>query len=361
VDGIAIEWHVGEMSEKTPVASGAAEPVARDNRELAAQLEPYRTELTGYCYRMLGSAFEAEDAVQESMVRAWRAIDDFEGRASLRSWLYRIATNVCLSMVGARQRRARPMDFGPARSAESALGTALDEATWLEPVPDGLVVPTSANPAELALSRETIRLAFVAALQLLPPKQRAALILHEVLHWKATEIGELLETSVASINSALQRARATLSAHSSESEEAVFTKPKARAAKYGQVDAAQEALLGRYVEAFERWDVESLVSLLHEDATLSMPPYALWLRGPSELRKWWLGPGSRCAGSRLIPLSANGLPAFAQYKPMGEEGNLAPFAIHVLEIEDGRLVGHNSFLDAARLFPLFGLPLRPAQ
>jgi len=346
------------MADDRPLVNGLpAKPASVEDRELSQRMEQHRVELTGYCYRMLGSAFEAEDAVQETLVRAWRAFDEFEGRASLRSWLYRIATNVCLSMVGARQRRARPMDFGPAWSADSSLGTALDEATWLEPVPDGLVLPKSESPAERMLSRETIRLAFVAALQLLPPKQRAALILHEVLHWKASEIGELLGTSVASVNSALQRARATLSAHGSESEQAVFSTPAARAARGAELAREEQALLGRYVEAFARWDVESLVSLLHEDATLSMPPYALWLRGPDQLRKWWVGPGSKCAGSHLVELSANGLPAVAQYKPSEPEGKLLPFAIHVLELEQGRIVGHNSFLDAVRLFPLFGLPL----
>jgi RNA polymerase sigma-70 factor, ECF subfamily len=315
-------------------------PPALDKR-----LEQHRVALTGYCYRMLGSAFEAEDAVQETMVRAWKGYASFEGRSSLRSWLYRIATNVCLSMVGARQRRARPMDLGPAMSAESALGAALDEATWLSPVPDSWVVPDG-DPLQQVSSRETVRLAFVNALQLLPAKQRAALILAEVLQWSANEVADLLGSSVASVNSALQRARATLAAQQPDSSQ--IARPQ---------DAQQAALLGRYLDAFERWDVEGLVSLLHEDATLSMPPFALWLQGPDEVRKFWYGPGSACKDSKLVAVTANGMPGFAQYKRA--DGKLTPWAVHVLEIVDGRIVGHNSFLDAARLFPLFGLPLEP--
>src|SRR5262247_4559372 len=190
-------------------ASGTQSAAAYD----AGELERYRMELTGYSYRMLGSAFDAEDAVQETMVRAWRNFDQFEGRAALRSWLYRIATNVCLDMLGGRQRRARPMDLASPQPAEAnLLGAPLPETTWILPIPDGRVLATESDPAELAVARESIKLAFVAALQHLPPKQRAVLILREVLRWQATEVAELLETSVASVNSALQRARATLDA-----------------------------------------------------------------------------------------------------------------------------------------------------
>src|SRR5436853_3255554 len=185
---------------------------ARVDSELELRLEQHRAELTGYCYRMLGSAFEAEDAVQETLVRAWRSFDRFEGRSLLRSWLYSIATNVCLDMLRGSQRRARPMDLGPAGTADGPLGDTLPEATWIQPIPDGHVLPANADPADLAVSRETIRLAFVAALQYLPPRQRAVLILREVLRWKATEVAELLDTTVASVNSALQRARSTLAA-----------------------------------------------------------------------------------------------------------------------------------------------------
>ncbi len=311
--------------------------------ELAPRLEQHRVELTGYCYRMLGSAFDAEDAVQETLVRAWRGFEKFEGRSSLRSWLYRIATNVCLTMLDSRKRRARPMDFGPAGNADSALGEAHAEVTWLEPIPDARVLPTVGDPADLAVARESIRLAFVAVLQHLPARQRAVLILREVLQWSAAETAGLLGSSVASVNSALQRARATLATH-----DLAATDP---------LGADQQGLLDRYADAFERYDIESLVALLHEDAVLSMPPYALWMRGPIEIRKWWVGPGHGCAGSRLIPVTANGLPAFGQYRPSGPGGRHEPFALQVLEFSGGRIVGYNAFLDTARVFPLFGLPL----
>jgi RNA polymerase sigma-70 factor (ECF subfamily) len=319
----------------------------RDAEELDVRLEQHRAELTGFCYRMLGSAFDAEDAVQETLVRAWRSFDRFEGRAALRSWLYRIATNVCLDMLNGRERRARPMDLGPAQTASAPLGPPLPEAAWILPVPDGRVLPADGDPAEVALSRETIRLAFVAALQQLPPRQRAVLILREVLRWKADEVAELLDTSVASVNSALQRARSTLAA--SEMSDSDPFEP---------LDEDQRALLARYVDAFERYDMESLTTLLHEDATQSMPPYDLWLRGRDDVIRWWFGPGAGCRGSRLLPTVANGLPAFGQYRPSRQGGGHEPWALQVLEISAGRIVGFNAFLDTAALFPLFGLPAR---
>jgi RNA polymerase sigma-70 factor (ECF subfamily) len=319
-------------------------PAARpSSAELERQLEGHRRELTGYCYRMLGSSFEAEDAVQETMVRAWRSLDRFEGRSSFRSWLYRIATNVCFDMLNGTQRRARPMDLGPAGSAESLLGPVLGESTWVLPMPDGRVVPDDADPAEQAVARESIRLAFVNALTHLPPRQRAVLILREVLRWKADEVAELLDTSTASVNSALQRARATLSTVSLDD-----TDP---------VDDEQQALLARYADAFERYDMEALVALLHEDATLSMPPYALWMRGHDNIRNWMLGPGHGCRGSRLVPTMANGTPAFGQYRPSGPGGRHEPWALQVIEVREGKIVALNAFLDTANLFPLFGLPL----
>ncbi|MGP3984903.1 sigma-70 family RNA polymerase sigma factor [Streptomyces sp. KR80] len=311
------------------------------------RLEQHRVELTGYCYRMLGSAFEAEDAVQETMVRAWRAFDRFEGRSALRSWLYRIATNVCLDMLNGSKRRARPMDLSSPSSASSALSPPLPEVTWVEPMPDGRVLPEVGDPAELALARESVRLAFVAALQHLAPRQRAVLILREVLAWKASEVAELLGTTVASVNSALQRARATLAA--SEVTAADPADP---------LDEDQRALLARYVDAFERYDMDLLTAVLHEDATLSMPPYDLWLRGRGEIRAWMLGTGIGCRGSRLVPVLANGSPAFGQYRPGGPDGGFEPWALQVLEVSDGRITGLNSFLDTAHLFPLFGLPSR---
>jgi RNA polymerase sigma-70 factor, ECF subfamily len=324
----------------TDGASARAATTAPD--DLDVQLEQHRTELTAYAYRMLGSAFEAEDAVQETFLRALKGYEGFEGRAALRSWLYRIATNVCLDMVGGKERRARPMDLAAAKPADTPLGEPLPEVTWILPVPDDRVVPEDGDPAEVAESRESIRLAFVAALQHLPPKQRAVLILHEVLRWKASEVAELLETSVASVNSALQRARATLQAIDVDA----VSEP---------VDEEQRALLARYVDAFERYDMDSLTSLLHEDAAWNMPPYELWLQTHDDIREWCLGTGIGCRDSRLIPTTANGAPAFGQYKPAAD-GGLEPWSLQVLEISGGRIAGITFFLDTARLFPLFGLP-----
>ena len=315
-------------------------------RPSSADLDQYRAELTGYCYRMLASPFEAEDAVQETLLRAWRSLDRFEGRAALRSWLYRIATNVCLDMLNARERRARPMDLGPAREPVEANLNALPEATWIQPVPDALVTPAEGDPAEVAVARETVRLAFVAALQHLPPRQRAVLILCEVLRWKASEVAELLDTSIASVNSALQRARSTLAGSN------------VNASDPGALTDDDRALLARYVEAFERYDIDALTSLIHEDATQSMPPYDLWLHGRDDIFAWWLGPGIGCRGSRVIPVgSANGSPAFGQYKPSPDDGH-EPWALQVLEVSGGRIVEFTFFLDTETLFPLFGLPAR---
>ena len=315
--------------------------------ELERALEEHRRELTGYCYRMLASPFEAEDAVQETMLRAWRSQAGFEGRASLRSWLYRIATNVCMDMLSGRQKRARPMDLGPSREPVEANLNTLPEVTWLEPIPDGVAVPEDGDPAEVAEARESIRLAFVAALQHLPPRQRAVLILCEVLRWKASEVAELLETSVASVNSALQRARATLEASN-------VTQSTTRTS----LDEADAELLARYVKAFEQYDMEALTSLIREDAIQSMPPFDLWLRGRDDILSWWVGPGAGCRGSRVIPtVAANGAPAFGQYKPDDTGDGYVPWALQVLEIEDGRIVEFTFFLDTERVFPLFGLPL----
>ncbi|MGH2445543.1 MAG: sigma-70 family RNA polymerase sigma factor [Candidatus Limnocylindria bacterium] len=324
------------MTSPTPTFDATA--------DVMPQLERYRAELTGYAYRMLGSAFETEDAVQETLLRAWRAHDRFEGRAALRSWLYRIATNVCLDMLTSRQRRARPMDLGPATAGEAILGPALAEASWVEPMPDARMVPAAADPADAAIARESVRLAFVAALQHLPPRQRAVLILREVLRWRASEVAELLGTSVASVNSALQRARSTLASKSSLE----VSEP---------MDRDQEALLARYVDAFERYDMESLTSLLHEDASWNMPPYELWLRAHDDIVNWCLGPGIGCRGSRLVPTVANGSPAFGQYKPAPGGGH-EPWSLQVLELSGGRISGITFFLDTARFFPLFGLPDR---
>jgi RNA polymerase sigma-70 factor (ECF subfamily) len=318
----------------------------RGAEDLQDLLEQHRVELTAYAYRMLGSAFEAEDAVQETLLRAWKGFDGFEGRAALRSWLYRIVTNVCLDMLSGRARRARPMDLGPAGTAEEhLLGDRLPEVTWIEPIPDGRALPTGGDPAEMAESRESIRLAFVAALQHLPARQRAVLILREVLRWKASEVAELLETSVPSVNSALQRARATLA--SADLETGGARRP---------MDEEQRALLARYVDAFERYDMDSLTSLLLEDASWSMPPYELWLQTHDDIRRWCLGPGIGCRGSRLVPVEANGMPAYGQYKPSDREGILEPWSLQVVEVSGDRIAGITFFLDTRRLFPMFGLP-----
>ncbi len=299
---------------------------------LEEALQRHRPELTGYAYRMLGSPFDAEDAVQETFIRAWRGYERFEGRAALRSWLYRIATNVCLDMLSGRERRARPMDLGPA--GEPVIeNLRTPEVPWLQPVPEAMV----ADPAELAASRESIKLAFVAALQSLPPRQRAVLILCEVLRWQASEVAELLDTTVASVNSALQRARAATVVPTSVSE----------------LSEDDRALLARYVAAFESYDMDELAKVIREDAIQSMPPYDLWLQGRDDMFAWWRGPGIGCLGSRVVPAGfANGSPAFGQYK----DGGRSPWALQVVELRDGGIGEITFFLDTATLFPLFGLP-----
>ena len=314
------------------------------NHATLEHVEVYRRELTAYCYRMLGSAFEADDAVQETMVRAWRSIEGFEGRSSLRSWLYRIATNVCFDMLRSSQRRARPMDLGPASTTDAFDGAQLGEHAWLTPIPGGDVLATPDDPAEVIVERETVRLAFVNALQHLPARQRAVLVLREVLRWQASEVAELLDTSVASVNSALQRARATL-ADADLDEVSV-----------GAVSPAQQALLGKFVDAFERYDIPVLVALLRDDVVMSMPPYTLWLNDADEIARWMVGPGHACRGSRLFPVDANGAPAFAQYKP-DPAGGYAPWAIVVLDLDDHAISATHYFLDLdTRLFARFGLP-----
>ena len=313
--------------------------------ELDPRLLEHRRELTGYCYRMLGSAFDADDAVQETMVRAWRGLADFEGRSALRSWLYRIATNVCLDQLSGRQRRALPMDLSgsPWQPVEASLSSRRPGTAWVEPILDRQVVPEDADPAEQAVQRESIRLAFVAALQHLPPRQRAVLLLRDVLRWKADEVAQLLDTTVASVNSALQRARATLAAVGGELD------PR-------PLDDDARDLLDRYVDAFERYDIDAFVELLHEDATQHMPPFEMWLRGPADIGTWMLGPGSECRGSRVLPTWANGAPAFAQYRPR-EGGGREPWALHVLEVREGKIAHISSFLDLDKaLFVRLGLP-----
>ena len=332
--------------EVSPLASRAV--AVRSDHLAEEDLEPYRRELTGYCYRMLGSGFEAEDAVQETMLRAWRNADRFEGRSSVRTWLYRIATNVCIDMRRNVQRRALPMEMGPSSPPqESFLGPMLPEAKWVTPVPDARVAPETADPAEITEYRESIRLAFVAALQHLPARQRAALILCEVLRWQVAEAAELLDASVPAVNSALQRARATLAGLQSGGGHKTLGDDEAE-------------LLERYVAAFESYDIDRLVTLLHEDAVQSMPPFAMWIQGAADIGRFMVEPGpSECRGSLLVRTSANGCPAFGQYRP-DPAGGHSPWALQVLEISRGKIARMSFFLallDPERLFPEFGLPL----
>ena len=292
---------------------------------------------------MLGSV-DAEDAVQETFIRAWRGVDRFEGRSALRSWLYRIATNVCLDMIESRKRRARPMDLGPA-GAPIVENLRTPDQLWIEPMPDGRVV-ADGDPADIVGARESVRLAFVAALQQLPARQRAVLILCEVLRWKASEVAELLETSVASVNSALQRARATL--------EASELTPSTTAPS---VDAADAELLARYVAAFEAYDMDALPpDPRGRDAVdAAVRPLA---RGTRRHPHVVGRPRQRAAAARAsCRPRANGAPAFGQYKPSREREGYEPWALQVVEIESARIVELTFFLDVETVFPRFGLPL----
>jgi len=306
------------------------------------ELELHRAALTGHCYRMLGSAFDAEDAVQEAMVRAWKGLNRFDGRASLKTWLYRIATNVCLDTLSSKARRARPIEEGPVGTVDDELQTR-PRTDWLEPMPDARFLPSDADPFETVALRQSTRLAFVAALQHLPSRQRAALLLNEVLGWSALEIGEALEMSVAAVNSALQRARATLASKNVSPRDEPLSDEQAE-------------MLEKYVDAFHEYDVDALVALMRADATLSMPPYTLWLQGPDAIRSWLLGRGNGCRGSKLVRTDACGSPAFAQYRRSAEGGYHA-WSLTILELDGNRIKAWNAFLDTERLFPLFGLPL----
>ncbi|WP_432482742.1 sigma-70 family RNA polymerase sigma factor [Kineococcus esterisolvens] len=341
----AVEHAVDRPDE--PTTAPGTDPTA----DLEPRLAEHRRELTGYCYRMLGSAFDAEDAVQETMLRAWKSLDGFQGRSSLRSWLYRIATNVCLTAIETRGRRARPMDLSAAawEPVQASLAARQPEDTWLEPMVDTRVLPEQGDPADVAVARESIRLAFVAALQHLPPRQRAVLILRDVLRWRAEEVAGLLETSTASVNSALQRARATLATRPDVDLDA------ATGARGTDLDAEHRDLLERYVRAFESYDMDAFVALLAEDVTQNMPPFEMWLAGPQDVVAWMVGPGHGCRGSRLRRVDLNGSPAFAQYKP-GPDGSSVPFAFQSLELRAGRIHRITSFLDT-RLFEHFGVPL----
>lgn len=314
------------------------------------ELEAHRAAVTGHCYRMLGSVVDADDAVQETMVRAWKGLSGFDGRAALRTWLYRIATNVCLDALSNRSRRARVVDEGPAGTIADDL-VERPRSHWLEPVPDELAIVADADPAEALVLRESIRLAFVAALQHLAPKQRAVLLLTNVLGFSAAEAAEALDSSVPAVNSALQRARATLSERGASLDSSALDSSAAA------LDEAQLALLERYTDAFHRYDTEALAGLLTEDAALSMPPFTLWLQGPAAIRAWLEGRGAGCRGSRLIATQASGSPAFGQYH-VTPEGDYRPWSLIVLGLDGARISSLTHFLDTETLFPRFGLPAR---
>jgi RNA polymerase sigma-70 factor (ECF subfamily) len=308
----------------------------------AIELEPYLGEITGYCYRMLGSVFDADDAAQETMLRAWRAAHAFERRSTTRWWLYKIATNVCIDALRGRTRREWPMALGPSISVDEAMRVPQQtERLWLLPLPDARLNP-SQDPEDVVVERDTVRLAFVAALQHLPARQRAVLLLRDVVGLRASEVAQVLDTSTAAVNSALQRARATLASCD-------LGDPDART-----LEAAERRLLAAYVSAFERYDIAGLVSLLHQDAVMSMPPYPMWLQGPTELGRWLLGPGQECRGSRMLPTAANGCGAYGQYRRDGR-GGLRPWALQVIETSGTAISGIHYFLDT-RVFRAFALP-----
>ena len=326
---------LNQVSDVSDLAPGSTGPTIDE-------FEVHRRELTGYCYRLLGSGAEADDAVQETMLRAWKSADRFEGRSSVRTWLYRIATNVCTDMGRSPQRRARPVDLGPARTPDPVhLADVLAEDRWITPIPDASVVDLGGDPSDIAAARDSIRLAFVSALQLLPATQRAALVLCEVLRWPVAEVADLLGTSTAAVNSSLQRARATIAAAPSSPP-------------VGSLSEDQQQLLARYVDAFERYDMDALAALLHADVIQTMPPYAMWLQGIDDLVAWYTGPGIECAGSRLLPGWANGCPAFAQYR-VDPDGGHAPWALQVVELRGDRIEAIHAFLDT-EAFSRFGFP-----
>jgi RNA polymerase sigma-70 factor (ECF subfamily) len=310
--------------------------------DLDDALARYRRELTAYCYRMLGSAADAEDAVQDTMLRAWRGFEQFEGRAALRAWLYRIATNVCLDLLAGRARRALPMDLGPAADRPVPLGEPLAADRWVGPIPDLMIDAVETDPAEVVTSHESIRVAFIHALQHLLPRQRAVLILRDVLRWKASEVADLLDVSVEAVNSTLRRARAALAATN--------LSPAASPAA-----PVEEALLARYADAFERLDMDTLVAMLREDATISMPPFRLWLDGQEAFSRFFPALAADCANTRFVTVHANGSPAFAVYKADEPNGEYRPFCVHVLELADRQICNIYIFLEPD-LFEIFGLP-----
>lgn len=305
-------------------------------RDLEHDLHRHRAPLTGYCYRMLGSIHDAEDAVQDTLIRAWRALPRMSDPTGLKPWLYRIATNVCTDMAKSRTRRALPLDLGPPGTASSPMSIDMSHA-WIEPAPDHLTLAT-ADPADVTLSRETVRLAFVAALQLLTPRQRAVLILRDVLRWPAVDVARLLDTSVTAVNSILRRARATIAGNGLQP---------------GPGEPPSSELLSAYIDAFTRQDVDALVRILHDDAMIEMPPYDLWLRGIHEISSW-LRDTDAMSRHHPVRVHANASAAVALYRRPDDRSSPFPHAIHVLDTSDDRITAIHAFIQPD-LFAAFGL------
>jgi len=309
--------------------------------DFVRQADPYRRELLAHCYRMLGSVYDAEDLVQETYVRAWRSYEKFEGRSSMRTWLHRIATNACLNALETRTRRPLPIGLGAPNSDPADVLVEKQEVPWLEPMPDALI---SADPASVVAGRESIRLAVIAAMQFLPPRQRAVLILRDVLQWPAAEVAEIMQMTTVSVNSALQRARAQLQEATPDADE--LAEPD---------DAGTRRLLDRFVTAFEAKDVAAMVDIFTTDAVWEMPPFTGWYQGPEDIARLIdtrcpaRGPGDM----RLVPTRANGQYAFGLYMRDGDV--YQPFSLPVLTLAPDGVSHVSSFFDL-RLFETFGLP-----
>jgi RNA polymerase sigma-70 factor (ECF subfamily) len=334
------------------IERGAARKAAEmpDNDDFQRLADPFRRELLAHCYRMLGSVHDAEDLVQETYLRAWRAYDRFEGRSSLRTWLYSIATRTCLTALEQRSRRPMPSDLAERSDEPGGQLTQAPEVAWLEPIPDTYAGGDPADPATIVASRESLRLALITALQHLPARQRAVLILRDVLKWRAAEVAELFDTSTAAINSALQRARAQLEEVSASEEDAALP-----------TDREQREVLDRYVAAFENADIAGLVKLFKEDAVWEMPPFLSWFRGREDIgvvvaRQCRPGAGDL----RLIPTAANGQPAFGLYKRK-DDGVHHAHSLQVLTLTTEGISHVGAFFDTT-LFRTFGLPdVHPAS
>ena len=315
------------------------------SEEFARLTDPFRPELLAHCYRLLGSVHDAEDQVQETLLRAWRSFGQFEGRASLRTWLYRIATNECLRAIGNRSRRPLPSGLGnPDEDPEGPLAAAMPEVRWLQPIPDALLRPESADPASVAVSRAGIRLAFIAALQYLPARQRAVLILRDVLGWQAAEVAQLLGTTTTAANGLLQRARAQLRQMAPAQDE--MREP---------ASPRDLELLNRYAAAFENADITALTDLLRDDAVVEMPPLPTWFTGRDRIQRFLQSHVLRQPGEFvMIPTAANGQPALAEYR-RGPDGVHHAHGVQVLTVTDSRVARIAAFHDPG-LFAAFGLP-----